>query len=110
MENERCIEVDVLRVDEVIRKHDPITLLKVDIEGADLWALMGCDRLLKAGAVQEIWYEQNKPRMAALGIPLEGPLEYLRSVGYVSTPHNDLSGDLVEWSAVRLGLSSDRLN
>lgn len=100
-ENDRCIEVDVVRVDEVISSDDPIALLKVDIEGADTWALMGCDRFLRAGVVREIWYEQNKPRMAALGIPLDAAQEYLRSVGYVATPHNDLTAELVEWSAVR---------
>jgi hypothetical protein len=39
--------------------------------------------------------------MAALGIPLDAPQEYLRSVGYLATPHNDLTAELVEWSAVR---------
>jgi hypothetical protein len=93
--------VNVVRVDEVISADNPIALLKVDIEGADIWALMGCERLLRAGVVREIWYEQNKPRMAALGIPFDAPQEYLRSVGYISTPHNDPTAELVEWSAVR---------
>jgi FkbM family methyltransferase len=99
--NERSLEVNVVRVDEIIPSNDPIAILKVDVEGADAWALMGCERLLKAGMVQEIWYEQNKPRMQFLGIPLDAPQEYLRSVGYKPTPHNDLTDDVVEWSAVR---------
>jgi len=95
-----CIEVDVTRVDEVVGSESPIAL-KVDTEGADLWALMGCERFLRTGAVSEIFYEQNKPRMAALGIPPDGPLDYLRSLGYVSTPHNDTNAQLVQWSAIR---------
>ena len=66
-----------------------------------MWALMGCERLLKAGIVREIWYEQNKPRMAALGIPFDAPQEYLHSMGYIATPNNDSTAELVEWSAVR---------
>jgi FkbM family methyltransferase len=97
----RCTEVDVVRVDEVIRSTDSIALLKVDTEGADAWALEGCERLLKAGAVQEIWFEQNKPRSAALEIPPDAAQEYLRSVGYVSTTQDDPDGELVEWVAVR---------
>lgn len=94
------IDVDVVRVDEVVSAAEPIGLLKVDIEGADAWALMGCERLFKAGAVREVWFEQNKPRIRALGIPLEAAQDYLRSVGYVPRPQGDASGDLVEWSAV----------
>jgi FkbM family methyltransferase len=99
--SERCIEVDVVRVDNVLRSNDPISLLKVDTEGADLWALMGCERLLKAGIVNEIWYEENKPRMAALGIVPGATEDYLRSVGYNPTPHGDRSAETVEYFAVR---------
>lgn len=93
-------EVDVVRIDEVIKEDQPITLLKVDIEGADTWALMGCERLLKAKVVQRVWFEQNKPRMRSLGIPLDAAQNYLRSVGYVSHPQGDASGELVDWFAV----------
>ena len=99
-QNERCIEVDVVRVDDVIRSNDSIAILKVDTEGADAWALMGCDRLLKERRVREIWYEQNKPRMAALGIRADAAQEYLRSVGYTPTPQNNPADELVEWSAI----------
>ena len=94
------IVVDVLRVDEVVGSADPITLLKMDIEGAEAWALMGCEQLLKSQTIREIWFEQNKPRIRTLGIPLNAAQEYLDSVGYVSRPESDTTGDLVEWSAV----------
>ena len=48
---EGTIEIEVVRVDEVIRSDEPIALLKLDIEGADTWALMGCERLLKGRLV-----------------------------------------------------------
>lgn len=93
------IEVDVVRIDESVPTNIPISLLKVDIEGADAWALMGCDRLLKARQVKQIWFEQNKPRMQALGIPESAAQDYLRSVGYSPQPLDDTRGDLVEWCA-----------
>jgi FkbM family methyltransferase len=96
----RSIEVDVVRVDEIVGLDKPIQALKVDIEGADTWALMGCERLLKAKAVRQIWYEQNKVRMKDLGIPLEAAQEYLRSLGYKSRPLNNPNDGLVEWFAV----------
>jgi FkbM family methyltransferase len=94
------IDVDVVRVDEVVQGTNPIALLKVDIEGADAWAIMGCERLLRARAIREVWYEQNKPRIRALGISLDAAEDYLKSVGYLPRPESDLSGELVEWSAV----------
>src|SRR6266567_5214739 len=93
------IEVDVVRVDEVVPSAKSIALLKVDIEGADAWALMGCERLLKARAVREVWFEQNKPRIRSLGIPLDAAQDYLRSVGYLPRPLGNESDELVEWSA-----------
>jgi len=95
-----CIEMDVVRPDAIIRAGQRIDFLKIDIEGAELWALMGCEQLLRSGAIREIWYEQNKPRMEALGIPLDEPVRYLESFEYDSMPHGDPRAKLVEWSAV----------
>lgn len=94
------LDVDIVRVDEQVAGDEPIVLLKVDIEGADTFALIGCDRLLRNHVVREIWYEQNKPRMKALGVRFEEAQDYLRSVGYRPTPQTDPTRDLVEWAAV----------
>jgi FkbM family methyltransferase len=99
--SDRSIEVDVVRADEAIPSNTQIALMKVDTEGADAWALMGCERLLKAGAVREIWFEQNKPRSQALGIPLDAAREFLRTVGYAATPRGEQGSQVVEWVAVR---------
>jgi len=98
---ERQIEVEAVRLDEVVAADEKIALLKVDVEGADAWALMGCERLLAAKTIEEIWFEQNKPRMELLGIPLTAAQDYLESIGYRCTPHDDPGGGLVQWSAVR---------
>lgn len=94
------VEVEVVRVDEVVPDGQTVALLKVDIEGADAWALMGCDRLLRRRSIREVWFEQNKPRIRALGIPESAAEDYLRSVGYAARPLGDPAGELVEWSAV----------
>jgi FkbM family methyltransferase len=100
VKGQRQIEVEAVRVDEVVEVDKPIALLKVDVEGADAWALMGCDRLLRSRLVEEIWFEQNKPRMKLLGIQANAAQEYLESVGYHSTPHDNVSDPLVQWRAV----------
>ena len=96
----RQIEVEAVRVDSVVMVDEPIALLKVDVEGADAWALMGCERLLQSKLVEEIWFEQNKPRMELLGVQTNAAQEYLESVGYRCTPHNNVNDSMVEWSAV----------
>ncbi len=93
-------DVQVVRIDDLVAADRPIALLKVDIEGADAWALEGCDRLLRRRVVREIWFEQNKPRMRALGLALDAAQTYLSSVGYVALPQGDASADVVEWRAV----------
>lgn len=100
VKGERQIEVQAVRVDEIVAADKPITLLKVDVEGADAWALMGCERLLISRLVQEIWFEQNKPRMKMLGIEENSAQKYLESVGYRCTPHDNVNSPVVQWSAL----------
>ena len=95
----RTIDVEVVRIDEFIGPTVAIDLLKIDTEGADTWALEGCAALLKARRVGEIRYEQNKPRMQALGVPLTAAEQYLASCGYRAEPQSDPAGDTVEWLA-----------
>jgi FkbM family methyltransferase len=91
--------VEMVRVDEIIGD-EQVALLKIDIEGADAWALKGCDRLLKERAVRELWFEQNKPRSRALGIPERAALDYLHTLDYVARPMSDPNDTVVEWVAV----------
>jgi FkbM family methyltransferase len=93
------IAVDVVRVDQAAEYPPEITLLKVDIEGADAWALMGCEHLLRERRVKQVWFEQNKPRMRGLGIREDEAQQFLRSVGYEARPQSDPRGEIVDWSA-----------
>lgn len=94
------VQVDVVRLDDVVSSENTVELLKVDIEGADVWALQGCESLFKKRRVREVWFEQNKPRIRALGISEDAAQNYLDSVGYVAKPISDPSNDLVQWRAI----------
>ncbi len=97
---DRSVAVDVVRLDEALDNSGRIALLKIDVEGADTWVLMGCEKLLSRRRINEIWFEENRPRMRALGIGEREALTFLRGVGYVTTPHYDRAGNVVSWSAV----------
>jgi FkbM family methyltransferase len=93
------ITVNVVKVGDVVQPIDDIALLKIDVEGADTWALMGCERLLSARRIKQVWFEQNKPRMRRLGIGESEAEKFLQSCGYKVQPESDPSGELVDWLA-----------
>ena len=92
------VRVDVVRVDEVVPA-EPVTLLKIDAEGADTWVLMGCEKLLERKLIASIWFEQNRTRLRHIGIADDEAERFLKSVGYVAVPRTDPSRDVVEWTA-----------
>ena len=96
----QMVEVDVVRIDDLVPEGESVAMLKIDIEGADALALKGCERLLRQRRVSEIRYEQNKPRLRDLGLSEALAEEFLRSVGYLPRPESDPLRDLVDWSAV----------
>ena len=94
-----AIAIDVVRVDEIVPRDARIRLLKIDIEGADTWALMGCERLLREKRVEHIWFEQNRPRMRNLGIADGEAQAWLAERGYRASPRSDATKDVVDWIA-----------
>lgn len=77
-----------------------IAVLKIDVEGADTWVLEGCRRLLERRRVARVFYEQNFPRMAALGIDPAAAAAFLASVGYTARPITPTDHEVVEWEAL----------
>ena len=75
-------EVPVVRLDKMLASDVFVDVLKIDIEGADLWALMGAERLLKSKRIGRIFYEENIPRMKSLGINPSDSKNFLISNGY----------------------------
>jgi FkbM family methyltransferase len=79
-----------------------IDVLKIDVEGADTWVLFGCERLLRERRIHVIFYEQNKPRMQALGIDEDAASQFLNQMGYHTNLFTEYSADTTEWKAVPL--------
>lgn len=77
-------KVVCVRLDQILDQE--IRLLKIDVEGADTLVLKGSEGLLKRKLVREIFYEQNKPRMAAIGVRENEAHEFLQGMGYKVVP------------------------
>lgn len=93
------VAVVVVPLDDLLPADLDITVLKIDVEGADTWVLEGCRRLLRARRVRHVFYEQNLPRMAALGIDPHAAAAFLASVGYRAWPITPVDHEVVEWEA-----------
>jgi FkbM family methyltransferase len=99
--SERTQEVEVVRVDEAVPHEVPYSILKIDTEGADPWVLQGASRLLYAGQVREIWFEENKGRMQALGAEIEPTRALLLDAGFSLKMFGKSTDDTVDWCATR---------
>lgn len=89
------IDVPLVRIDQELPAAD-IAVLKIDVEGADTWVLQGCAELLRQKRIQVIFFEQNQPRMQALGIAPGEAQRFLRSHDYTCVP---LGTGTDEWTA-----------
>lgn len=78
----KCVEVEVMRLDEVCADVGEVSVLKIDTEGADAWVLFGAEKLLKQRRVHHVFYENNYERMQALGIEPDDTATFLRRLGY----------------------------
>ena len=100
--NDRTISVEVVSLDEMLQTYPIVHLLKIDIEGADFWALKGCEKLLQEKRILEIWFEENKPRAKALGIKENACQNFLVNLGYKVIPEGNPKAETVDWRAVRV--------
>jgi FkbM family methyltransferase len=91
--------VPVTTLDQTICGNAIVDVLKIDVEGADTWVLQGAEKLLKERRIHQIYYEQNRGRMKALGVLESEAADFLRSVGYESSILTGEGTDIVEWQA-----------
>ena len=88
-------KVDVVTLDEYLSNIINIDVLKIDVEGADTWVLYGAQKLLTEKRISNIFYEQNKMRLQALGIGLDDAQNFLKEMGYtvknIDCPHKELT-------------------
>jgi FkbM family methyltransferase len=59
-----------------------IDVLKIDVEGADYWVLLGCKNYLLNRIIKNIYFEVNVQRMKELRIKESDIFNYLDSVNY----------------------------
>ena len=57
------IEVEAVKLDDVLCQYDTIDLLKMDIEGAEYHAFLGMMALMRQGKIKQIAFEWNKPML-----------------------------------------------
>ncbi len=76
------VKVPVVRLDESLAAERFVDVMKIDIEGADIWALMGAEALLREKRIGRIFYEENTTRMRELGIAPGEAESFLQSLGY----------------------------
>jgi FkbM family methyltransferase len=93
------VAVVVAPLDGLLPKDRDIAVLKIDVEGADTWVLEGCRRLLETRRIRRVFYEQNFPRMAELGISPGAAEALLHACGWTCRPLTPLGSDVVEWEA-----------
>lgn len=91
--------VVVAPLDALLLNEGHIAVLKIDVEGADTLVLEGCRQLLSEKRIGSIYYEQNHPRMAALGVLPEHAQSLLEEYGYHCRPLTSTDAEVVEWEA-----------
>jgi len=76
-----CVEVAVVRADEVVG--GPVDVVKLDVEGSELAALRGMERLLERGqAPRALFVECHPQLLARAGTSRDELLTWLRTAGY----------------------------
>jgi len=58
------------------------TIMKIDIEGAEMMALKGMKQMLTAGSLRDLFMELHPSQLEQQGITIDDILEYLASFGY----------------------------
>ena len=77
-------EVPAVTLDEYCSQHhiERVELLKLDVEGAEVDALLGAASLLAATEIRAVLFEVSLPQIEALGHPPSAPFDVLQEHGY----------------------------
>jgi FkbM family methyltransferase len=76
------VSVPVVTLDEELKDVPFVDVLKIDTEGADTWVLEGARDLLGQRKIGHIYFEENRRRMAELGIEVGAANKLLENFGY----------------------------
>lgn len=75
------IETQMIRLDSYFNE-EIIDVMKIDVEGADVLVIEGCERLLANRQIKILLFEQNDSRMQTLGVTSDRAFALLRKHGY----------------------------
>ena len=94
-------EVPVVALDQHLAALgvETVAVLKSDVEGADAWVMAGCERLLRERRIANVFYEENKPCMAALGIAEGEAARLLQRCGYAVRALSAPAAEIVSYRA-----------
>ena len=80
--SDSVIEVNAVRLDEIIPRDIEVAYLKIDVEGADPLVIQGAEGLLRRKQVRAGIFEINPDRMAKLGLTAAPAVALLKDCGY----------------------------
>lgn len=95
------VRVQVVPLDHFAGEIGRISVLKIDIEGADTWAIYGASGLIRERRIQSIFYEEHRERMPLLGVRPGEAARFLRAHGYKVSPIGRQDGIAAEFWAER---------
>jgi FkbM family methyltransferase len=75
-----AVQVQMVRLDACIT--EKVSVMKIDVEGADTLVIKGCEKLLQDKMIEVIYFEQNPERMRHLEIEAGEAQKFLRRFGY----------------------------
>lgn len=80
-----AVAVNVTTLDKYAQANgiEKIDVLKIDVEGADTWVLLGAGDLIRQKRIKHIFFEMNKSRMNLLNIAPDEAEKFLTEHGYV---------------------------
>ena len=87
-DSQGTIYVPEHRLDDLVV--GPVSLLKVDVEGAETWVFQGSESLLRTQEIERICFENNRARARQLGIESKEPTGVLKKHGYNISENGDM--------------------
>jgi len=94
-------EVELAPFDELIDDHSKVTLVKIDVEGAELQVLRGMERMLRA-THPSLLLEVTDHFLAEMGDSSASLLKYIRSLQYIVYMIDDRQVSLLNESSKKL--------
>lgn len=96
-QDSNSVDVSVVTLDDSIPENAQISILKIDVEGADTWVLYGAERLFKERRVKNVFFEHNIERMSRLGIGQSAATDFLVDMGYKVSPLGNSKFEFHAW-------------